>query len=252
LNLLPLPNFEGYDQFILNEPGFRMEGRVKVLVVEDNLRLAALVCEGLGLRGFTADHAPNLSRAEESLAVTVYNAVVLDLGLPDGDGLAWLRSVQRGRTLPPVLILTARSSLGDRVAGLDGGADDYLVKPFELDELAARLRALLRRPGERLAPVLRVGRLAFDTSTRSANFNGALLDLTRRESDLLDILMRRSGRVVSKASIENAIYHLESDVSANAIEATMSRLRRKLTSVGAGHLLVTRRGDGYMIQPNSR
>ena len=221
---------------------------MRVLVIDDNLRLGSLVCEGLEAQGFAADHAPDLGRAEESLAVIVYDAVILDLGLPDGDGLSWLRSIQRSRTLPPVLILTARSSLGDRVAGLDGGADDYMVKPFEIDELAARVRALLRRPGERLAPVLKVAGLAFDTATRSASFNGVQLDLTRRESDLFDVLMRRAGRVVSKASIENAIYHLETDISANAIEATMSRLRRKLADVGAGHLLVTRRGDGYMVQ----
>lgn len=221
---------------------------MRVLVIDDNLRLASLVCEGLELCGFMADHAPDLCRAEESLAVIVYDAVILDLGLPDGDGLAWLRSAQRTRTLPPVLILTARTSLGDRVAGLDGGADDYMVKPFEIDELAARVRALLRRPGERLTPVLRAGSLTFDTGTRCAFVNGERLDLTRRECDVLDILMRRAGRVVSRASIENAVYHLESDISANAIEATMSRLRRKLTTLGAGHLLVTRRGDGYMIQ----
>lgn len=221
---------------------------MRVLVIDDNLRLASLLCEGLGSRGFTTDHAADLGQAEESLAVIVYDALILDLGLPDGDGLSWLRSMQRGRTIPPVLILTARSSLGDRVAGLDGGADDYMVKPFEIDELAARVRALLRRPRERLAPVLEVGGLTFDASTRCAHFNGVPLDLTRRESDLLGILMRRAGRAVSKAFIENATYQLESDISGNAIEATMSRLRRKLMNVGAQHLLVTRRGDGYMIQ----
>jgi two-component system response regulator QseB len=221
---------------------------MRILVIDDNLRLASLIREGLQQRGFSADHAPNLCRAEDSLAVMAYDAVILDLGLPDGDGITWLRSLRRDGPLPPVLILTARTSLGDRVTGLDSGADDYMVKPFEIDELAARVRALLRRPGERLDPVLKVGGLAFEASTRSASFNGARLDLTRRESDLLDILMRRAGRVVSKASIENAIYRLESDISANAIEATMSRLRRKLTEVGAGHLLVTRRGDGYLIQ----
>ncbi len=130
---------------------------MRVLIVEDNGRLAELISHGIAQHGFSADGVGSIDEAEVALASVAYDAVILDLGLPDGDGVEWLRRERPGHPLPPILILTARDGMGDRVAGLDAGADDYLVKPVEIEELAARLRALLRRPGTRGLPVIRAG-----------------------------------------------------------------------------------------------
>ncbi|WP_157081298.1 response regulator, partial [Novosphingobium naphthalenivorans] len=140
---------------------------MRVLVIEDNDRLAKLVADGLQRRGFSCDIATTLSDADSALGGAVYDAIILDLGLPDGDGVAWLANRRQYRQMPPAIIQTARGALEDRVTGLDAGADDYVVKPVEIDELAARIRALLRRPGPRAQPVLEAGCLRFDTAART-------------------------------------------------------------------------------------
>lgn len=210
--------------------------------------MALLVAEGLQRRGFACDTADSLSEAEAALDTASYDALVLDLGLPDGDGLPWLANRRAFHDTPPAIILTARGALGDRVMGLDAGADDYVVKPVELDELAARLRALLRRPGNRLAPELKVGRLKFDSKARSATVDGRVMDLARREADLLELMMRRAGSVVHREVIENALYSFNDPVTPNAVEAIVSRLRRKLEDVGVLGALHTVRGVGYMLK----
>lgn len=225
---------------------------MRVLIVEDDAPLARSLQQGIKKSGFRSDVAADLGRADRALDGGGYDAVVLDLGLPDGDGLAWLRR-RRGRPgLPPVLVVTGRGALGDRIAGLDGGADDYLVKPVSVEELAARLRAVLRRPGPRGAAAIRVGALSFDPATRCARNGEAEIELTRREADLLELFMRRAGAVVRRSSIADAIYQLDEPVTPNAIEAIVSRLRHKLHAAGVEGMLRTIRGVGYILTDPKR
>lgn len=221
---------------------------MRLLIVEDNARLATLTAEGLARRGLTCDVAHDLDAAETALRSVRYDALILDLGLPDGDGVAWLAARRRGGDSVPALILTARGSLEARVTGLDAGADDYVTKPAEIDEIAARIRALLRRPGPRASSLLENGELRFDTATRQGSVAGQSLDLGRREADLLEILLRQAGTVVRRSAIEDALYSFAEPVTPNAIEAIVSRLRRRLDQAGAGGMLHTIRGLGYMLR----
>jgi two-component system response regulator QseB len=220
---------------------------MRLLIIEDNARLAGLIASGLDRQGYVCDKAASLEEADDCIGAAEYDAVILDLGMPDGDGLAWLERARRQRLMVPTLILTARGALNDRIAGLDAGADDYLVKPAEVEEIAARLRALLRRPGNRAPTIMTSGAVTFDTASRMGAINGKSLDLSRREADLLELLMRREGSVVQRAAIEEAIYSFNEPVTTNAIEAVISRLRRKLEDHGQTGLLHTVRGVGYML-----
>jgi two-component system, OmpR family, response regulator QseB len=220
---------------------------MRILIVEDAVRLAALLAEALAKHGFTCDRASTLSATEDALAAATYDAIILDIGLPDGDGLDWLRR-KRGESLPPILALTARGTLAERIAGLDSGVDDYLTKPFATDEVAARLRALLRRPGARASPVLQSGALRLDVAARRATMGEAPLELSRRELDLLELLLRRAGAVVSREAIETALYSFDAEVTPNAVEATVSRLRKHLDEAGATGILHTIRGVGYLLE----
>lgn len=229
------------------------EGAMRVLIVEDNARLAGLVADGLGRAGMVCDAATSLDAADSALACADFDAMLLDLGLPDGDGRGWLERRRAAGLALPVLVLTARGGLDDRIAGLDAGADDYLVKPAETTEIAARLRALLRRPGPRANPVIEVGPLRFDTASRMASAALAAgeptrIDLTRREADLLELLMRGAGSVVRRSQIENALYTFADEVSPNAVDAIVSRLRRRLDEAGIGGMLHTVRGLGYLLE----
>lgn len=221
---------------------------MRILVVEDNLHLGSLLAERLTAHGFKCDHAPDLKTARNLILRTTYDLAILDLGLPDGDGLAWLKAHRTEAPLPPMLILTARNGLEDRVAGLDAGADDYLVKPFDVDELLARMRALMRRPGLRSLPTLAVGRLKFEIATREASIESVQLDLSRRETDLLELLMRKAGTLVSRQYLEEALYEGVNGVTSNALDAVVSRLRRKIEAAGGQGLLHTVRGIGYLIR----
>ena len=221
---------------------------MRLLVVEDNERMAELIAEGLQRRGFVCDVALDLAEADDALVGARYDAIVLDLGLPDGDGIDWLSSRRKYQQMPPAIIQTARGALEDRITGLDAGADEYVVKPVEIDELAARIRALLRRPGIRMQPTIEVGALRFDTASRIAHAGGHQIDLSRREADLLELLMRRAGTVVHREVIENALYSFSDPVTPNAVEAAISRLRRKLEDAGVRGALHTVRGVGYMLK----
>ena len=173
--------------------------------------------------------------------------MVLDLGLPDQDGLDVLRKVRAAGNTLPILILTARGGVEDRVRGLDAGADDYLVKPFAQEELQARIRVLLRRPGGLLGQALELGKLRLDTVSREVTIDGAPQSLPPREMTVLEILLRRAGRVVPKNILEDHLFGLSADVGSNAVEVYVHRLRKQLTEAHAGVAIHTIRGIGYLV-----
>jgi len=220
---------------------------MRLLLVEDNERLAHFLAKGLGMEGFAVDHVGLIEDAEAALATMRFDAILLDLGLPDGDGMDLLKRLRARNDTTPILVTTARGDLGDRLRGLDGGADDYLIKPFEIAELAARLRALMRRPGAVMSRAIELGNLRFDAENRTATVEDRPLALGRRETDLLEALIRRSGRAIAKAALENSIYGLTGEVEPNALEVLVSRLRRRLAEAGATAQIHTLRGIGYLM-----
>ncbi|HEY1259292.1 MAG TPA: response regulator transcription factor [Stellaceae bacterium] len=220
---------------------------MRLLLVEDNERFAALLRRGLAAAGFVIDLLPTAEEAIAALRANRFEIVVLDLGLPDADGLEVLNDMRSRRDATPVLILTARGSLKDRITGLGSGADDYLVKPFALEELVARLRALLRRPGNLLGVALELGDVTLDTSARQVFVGGQPLFFSPREIAVLEHLLRRSGRVVSKGLLESNLYGLSQEIGSNAVEVYVHRLRKRLAEVGASVQIHTLRGVGYLI-----
>lgn len=218
---------------------------MRILVVEDDAVLADGLQVGLRLSGFTPDKVGTLEDARAALATTDYGAVVLDLMLPDGSGLDLLAEMRRTGQTVPVLLLTARDGVLDRVAGLDAGADDYLGKPFDLDELAARLRALSRRAEGRANAQISVNGLLIDPGTRSARFNGHELSLSRREFAVLLALAERPGRVLAKTDLEDRLYGWDDEIDSNAVEVHIHHLRAKL----GREFIETLRGIGYRIRP---
>ncbi len=220
---------------------------MRLLVIDDNQRLSEYVGVALRGQGFAVDSVESGADAEAAIATTAYDAIILDLGLPDIDGLAWLTEVRKRLNQTPVLILTARDGVQDLVLGLNSGADDYLRKPFEVEELVARIRALLRRPGHALGIQLTQGNVALNTNTRELTINGVLVDLGRRECGALEILLRRADRVVTKSAIEEAIYGFGEELASNAIEVLIHRLRKRMQDAQANVHIHTLRGVGYML-----
>jgi DNA-binding response OmpR family regulator len=221
---------------------------MKILLVEDNATLRTLIVAHLRERGFVIDPVATGNDALTAMASASYDAIILDLGLPDIDGLDLLRRVRAGlRADLPALILTARDAVEQRIAGLDAGADDYILKPFDVAELDARLRAVLRRPGARQHPVHVFQDLSFDTASRTATRADAVIDLTPREAGLFEELIRNGNRIVVRDSLAERLYGIDEDVSANALEATVSRLRRKLAAAGSVVHIETMRGIGYRL-----
>ena len=198
--------------------------------------------------GFVVDAVGSVEAARAALDGAGYDAMVLDLGLPDGVGVELLKPERRGRPSPPALILTARDGVAERIAGLNAGADDYMVKPFDLAELEARLRAVLRRPGPRAGVERHVGRLVFDTLSREAKVDGRAIPLRRRETLLLEALIAASGRIVVRDVLEERLYGYDQSVTANAMEAAVSRLRKALDDACAEVRIETRRGIGYLLR----
>ncbi|HEY2661843.1 MAG TPA: response regulator transcription factor [Caulobacteraceae bacterium] len=222
---------------------------MRILLIEDHEAMRSMTAAYLAENGFVVDDVGSVEAARAALDIGVYDAMILDLGLPDGDGLSLLAARGRGgKPAPPALILTARDSLADRIDGLNAGADDYLAKPFDLDELQARLRAVLRRPGVRAEVEMGLGRLSFDTISREARIDGRPLDLRRRETLVLETLLAARGRIVVRDVLEERLYGYDQMVTPNALEAAVSRLRRALEEAGAGVRVETRRGIGYVLR----
>jgi two-component system, OmpR family, response regulator QseB len=221
---------------------------MKILLVEDHRAMRQMIADHLAERGFAVDVVGRGEDAITAVAVASYDAVILDLGLPDLDGMDVLVAIRaRTGTDIPTLILTARDAVEDRVQGLNTGADDYLVKPFDLPELEARLRAVLRRPGVRRSTTHACRDLVFDTVSREAFVGNVPLELARREAALLEELMRAAGRVVAKDVLEDRLYTFDEAASSNALEAAVSRLRKKMAAAGAAVRIETKRGIGYRL-----
>jgi len=228
-------------------PVFRKTKHMRLLVVEDEPRISEIIKAALERAEFAVDTVRLRADAREALANTAYDAAILDLGLPDGDGLNLLAELRPAGNRIPILILTARDAVEDRVLGLDAGADDYLVKPFAMSELVARTKALLRRPGAALGTTLRAGNIVFDTIGRDVSVAGVPLQLPRREAAILEHLLRRQGRVVPKSVLEEKLYGIDEELESNAVPVHVHHLRRKLQDAGAGAEIHTVRGVGYLL-----
>lgn len=224
---------------------------MRLILIEDNERLAESIADSLVGDGFAVDRYSTLADARTALSTAHYDLVLLDLGLPDGDGIELIRGLRRNGVATPVLVITARDAIGDRVRGLDSGADDYLVKPFATAELSARCRAMLRRPGGCLGTVMEAGNVALDTTRREVRVGGKTIEMPPREVALLEQLLRSSGRVVTKAAIDASLYAMHAEVTPNAIDAVLSRLRRRLAAADADVSIHTAHGIGYMLSPPS-
>lgn len=219
---------------------------MRLLVVEDNQALGQSVASAFRAKGHAVDWLTTGDDADTALRTQHYDLVILDIGLPDLDGLEVLGRLRRRRSRVPVLLLTARDGVEDRVQGLNLGADDYLCKPFALAELEARAGALMRRGVGGEAAVLTHGRLTLDTAARLARVDGAPVDLPRRELNLLEVLLMRPGQVVSKQDLLEKLFGLEDEAGVNAVEIYVHRLRKKLEPVGIR--IRTVRGLGYLLE----
>jgi two-component system response regulator QseB len=218
---------------------------MRVLLIEDDPMIGRAVVAGLQDAGYTVDWVRDGAEAELALGHRVYDLALLDLGLPRRDGVDLLKGMRRGGSQLPVVIITARDALADRVAGLDLGADDYLVKPFDLDELLARARAVMRRKSGRSTPDMACGALTVDPVRREVTFRGAPVELSAREFAVLEALMKEPGAVVSREKLEDAVYGWGEEVGSNSIEVHLHHLRRKLEP----ELIRNVRGVGYRIVP---
>ena len=218
---------------------------MRVLVIEDDPMIGRAVVAGLQDAGYTVDWVRDGAEAELALGHRVYDLTLLDLGLPRRDGVDILKGMRRGGSQVPVVIITARDALADRVAGLDNGADDYLVKPFDLDELLARARAVVRRKAGRSSTEMACGALSVDPVKRVVTFRGELVELSAREFAVLEALMKQPGSVMPRDKLVDSVYGWETEVESNSIEVHVHHLRRKLSP----DLILNVRGVGYRLAP---
>jgi len=223
---------------------------MRILLVEDDAILADGVAHALRAMGHAVDCMASGSDADHALTVEQYELAILDLELPSFDGFEVLRRLRRRKSTLPVLILTARDSVHDRIRGLDMGADDYMTKPFEMGELEARIRALARRARGAAENHIEIGRLSIDVKGRRVLLGNDALDLSARELAVLEVLATRAGRVVSKDALIKSLYEWDEEVGPNAIEIYVHRLRKKLHDGGVG--IKTIRGLGYLLEPSDR
>jgi two-component system OmpR family response regulator len=223
---------------------------VRILVVEDNEKLAASLRRGLQQEGYAVDVAADGLEAQRLVEVVKdgYDALVLDIMLPKRDGITVCRTLRASGYHVPVLMLTARDAVADRVGGLDAGADDYLTKPFSFEELAARLRALLRRPRDRGAVLLRAGGVVLDPNTREVTVAGRAVALTAKEFRLLELFIRHPRQVLSREQITNSLWDLEFEGSSNVVEVHVKNVRRKLSEAVENEYIETVRGAGYRFK----
>jgi len=224
---------------------------LRFLLVEDHPRLGASLVEALCAEGYNVDWVVSLDEARAALSLATYSLLLLDLGLPDGNGLAFLKTIRREGVETPVIVLTARGGLNDRIDGLDGGADDYLVKPFAMRELCSRCRVVLRRPRQMVPSALSMGNLAFHDDTLEIKIEGRTISVARREIQLLRALLRRQDRVATRDYLENELYAFDAEMSQNALEASVSRLRALFLANDASVEIRTVRGVGYCLQLKS-
>lgn len=216
---------------------------MRILLVEDDAMIGESVADGLKAEGYAVDWVRDGKEADVAVGATPYSLVVLDLGLPCRDGIEVLRSIRERRISVPVLVMTARDTIRDRIKGLDAGADDYLVKPFDLDELTARVRALIRRAAGRAEPVIERGQLTLNPATREVTWRGEPVSLSAREYALIAALAERAGLVLSRAQLEEKLYGWNETVGSNAVEVHIHNLRKKL---GEG-VIRNVRGMGYTL-----
>jgi two-component system OmpR family response regulator len=220
---------------------------MKFLLVEDEKAMAELISEQLEGVGYVVDRVASLDEAAAAVEVGRYALFILDRRLPDGDSIGFIPELRRTHPGTPILMLTALDAIIDRVKGLNAGADDYLTKPFDTDELVARVRALLRRPGADEQPPIRLGGVSFDTVRREFRVNEEPLILKRRELSILESLMLRARRVVLRSLLMEEAFGFDDDVQSNTLDAHVSRLRRVLSTAGAGVMIHPIRGVGYML-----
>ena len=222
---------------------------MRILLIEDDKQLADALSVHLAANGMAIDHASTLEDARLMLQTGTYAALVLDRGLPDGDGLELCHELRRAGHTIAVVVLTARSDIHARIAGLDSGADDYISKPFAPDELVARIRAVLRRNGNYQGREMICANLTFDIDNLSLTVAGQMVQLSAREAALLGLLLRRAGQVVTKRLAEDQIFGAQDLLGSNAIEVYVHRLRQKLDAAGSTAEILTVRGVGYLVRP---
>jgi len=220
---------------------------VRILLVEDDDMLGDAVCEGLHQEGYVVDWVQDGGAALAALSTSSFNALVLDLGLPGRDGLSVLRWLRQNGRATPVVIVTARDRISDRIGGLDAGADDYLLKPFDIEELCARLRAITRRADGCAGSVLTIGDVVLDMRQRILTCQGAPALLTAREYAVIELLMRKAGCLVTRAEIEEELYGFDDHIASNAIEVHIHNLRRKL----GPRFITNLKGRGYRVESPS-
>jgi two-component system OmpR family response regulator len=221
---------------------------MRLLLVEDEPDMAALLRNALARHDFITDCVPSIELAIEAIETVAHDLVILDRQLKDGDGASLISHIRKRRPHTPIVVLSAKGSITDRIEGLNLGADDYLAKPFNVDELVARLRAVLRRPSQVETAPLAMGNVSLDLSHGEVFVDGGKVDLPRREYLVLESLMRRSGRTVRRALLEEEVYGSDDEIQSNSLEAHISRLRRKLADAGSTVEIHPVRGVGYLLK----
>jgi DNA-binding response OmpR family regulator len=221
---------------------------MRILLVEDEPAMAENVRTALLRQDILMDHAASLDVAEEAILAGVHDAILLDRKLPDGDGISLIPLIRKRHQGVPIIVLSALGTSNDRVAGLEIGADDYLGKPFSVNELLARLRAVLRRSAVLAPDIVRLGNVEFDTASRSVTVAGLALSLPRRQILVLETLIRRAGRTVTRTGLGEAVFNFDDDIASNALESHISRLRKSMADAGATVEIGTVRGVGYVLK----